>query len=94
MDLGSFMMMKSTISAFIRAALRAVALVLTVLGSAAAAEPDYAVFPFRMEILVVPSKTFTGQELLKGGAAGRDVTLAGELRLPFAMLQGKVPASS
>lgn len=86
--------MESTVSALIRAALKAVVLALTVLGTAAAAEPDYAAFPFRIEILSVPSKTFTGQELLKGGAAGNDVTLAGELRLPFAMLQGKVPASS
>ena len=84
--------MESTVSALIRAALKAVVLALTVLGTAAAAEPDYAAFPFRIEILSVPSKTFTGQELLKGGAAGNDVTLAGELRLPFAMLQGKVPA--
>lgn len=60
--------------------------------SAVAADPDYPAFPLRIEILAVPSKTFTGQEFLRGGATGRDVVLAGELRLPFASYQGKVPA--
>jgi dienelactone hydrolase len=65
---------------------------ISIVFGAAAAEPDYAAFPLRIEVLSVPSKTFTGQDFLKGGAAGRDVVLAGELRLPFASYQGKVPA--
>jgi len=49
-------------------------------------------FPWRIEILAVHSKTFSGEEYLRGDAAGKDVSLGGELRLPFAVLQGKVPA--
>jgi dienelactone hydrolase len=48
--------------------------------------------PWRIEILPVPSKTISGGEFLRGNSAGRDVVLGGELRLPLAMLQGKVPA--
>lgn len=36
----------------------------------------------RIEILPVPSKTLTGQEFLQGNAAGKEVMLGGELRLP------------
>jgi dienelactone hydrolase len=88
---GYTMFIKSAISALATVLLSLAASISIVFG-VAAAEPDYAAFPLRIEVISVPSKTFTGQEFLKGGAAGRDVTLAGELRLPFASYQGKVPA--
>ena len=36
----------------------------------------------RIEIMPLKSRTLTGEEFLRGDAQGRDVTLAGELRLP------------
>lgn len=45
----------------------------------------------RIEVLAVRSKTFTGTEFLQGNAAGREVLLGGELRLPVGA-PAKVPA--
>jgi dienelactone hydrolase len=64
-----------------------VALALLEATEAAAQTP----LPGRIEILALHSKTLSTQEFLRGNAAGREVALGGELRLPF-NVPGKVPA--
>ena len=58
------------------------------LAEAPAAETAW---PGRIEILPVRSRTLTGEEFLRGGAAGRETLLGGELRLPL-NAPAKVPA--
>ncbi len=48
-------------------------------------------WPGRIEILPVPSRTFTGDEFLRADAPGREVLLGGELRLPLGTA-AKIPA--
>ena len=45
----------------------------------------------RIEVLAVRSKTYTGEEFLKGNASGREALLGGELRIPVGA-PAKVPA--
>src|SRR4051812_48628881 len=47
--------------------------------------------PSRLEVLALKSQTLTGQEFLKGAESGKEVMLAGELRLP-PRAAPKVPA--
>jgi dienelactone hydrolase len=47
--------------------------------------------PSRLEMLALKSQTLTGQEFLKGAESGKEVMLAGELRLP-PRAAAKVPA--
>ena len=58
-------------------------------GSAAAGEPDGFRPPARVEVAPIRSATLSGQDFLRGDrSAGREVALAGELRLP----PGSTPA--
>jgi dienelactone hydrolase len=63
---------------------RAVILAGCALGAPAshAAPQPASPLPGRIEIHAVRSRTLTGEEFLRGGAAGREVLLGGELRLP------------
>ena len=54
--------------------------------------PAQAQIPSRIEVLGLKSRTLAGDEFLRGEAAGREVSLAGELRLP-PRAAAKVPAA-
>jgi dienelactone hydrolase len=78
------------------ACLAAMATLLLLPGRAAEAQAQDAqrpAVPSRIEVLPIASRTLSGEEFLRGGAAGREAQLAGELRLPPGLAPGaRAPA--